>query len=226
MKTIGYIRVSTTRQAAEGVSLDSQKSKIRAYCDLKDLELVDIISDAGKSGKRADREGFQEILSLCKSKEVEAVVIYSLSRFTRSTRDLLDFVDRFVINGTVTLHSLSESLDTSSPTGRFMLKVMAAMNELEREQIVERTKASLDYKREAGEKTGGDVPFGFDLSEDGKTLTENIQEQGIIRIIEELKGKKYSLNAIAKFLNGHGYSTKKGSTWNHVQVGRILRRAS
>lgn len=226
MKAIGYVRVSTARQAAEGVSLDSQTAKIKAYCELKDLELAGIITDAGKSGKRADREGFQEILSLCKDKKVEAVVIYSLSRFTRSTKDLLDFVDQFVIKGTVALHSLSESLDTGTPTGRFMLKVMAAMNELEREQIVERTKASLDFKKEVGEKTGGDIPFGFDLAGDGKTLLENQAEQSIIRAIRELKDKGYYFNAIAAYLNDQGHTTKKGAAWNHVQVGRILRRAA
>jgi len=59
MKAIGYDRVSTTKKAVDGVSLEAQESKIKAYCELKGLELVKIIADAGKSGSKASREGFQ-----------------------------------------------------------------------------------------------------------------------------------------------------------------------
>jgi DNA invertase Pin-like site-specific DNA recombinase len=224
MKAVGYIRVSTTKQANEGVSLEAQAEKIKAYCALKDLDLTGIISDAGKSGSKANREGFQEVLCLCRTGKADAVVVYSISRFTRSTKDLLDFVDHHVIKGTVELHSISESLDTSTATGRFMLKVMGAMNELEREQAGERTKAALGHKKDKGEKTGGDIPFGYALAADGKVLVVNDSEQAIIRLIESLKRDGHSDNGIARYLNENGYRTKKGKGWSNVQVARILRR--
>jgi site-specific DNA recombinase len=224
MNAIGYVRVSTMKQANEGVSLEAQAEKIRAYCALKDMDLTGIVTDAGKSGSKANREGFQEVLAMCATKKVGAVVVYSISRFTRSTKDLLEFVDRHVVKGNIELHSLSESLDTSTPTGRFMLKVMGAMNELEREQIGERTKGALSYKKEKGEKTGGDVPFGYALGEDGKTLIEDESEQVIIRLIKSLKIDGHSDNSIARYLNENGYQTKRGKDWSNVQVARILRR--
>jgi len=224
MRAIGYVRVSTTKQASEGISLEAQAEKIKAYCALKDLDLAWIVTDAGKSGSKANREGFQEVLSSCASGKVDAVVVYSISRFTRSTKDLLEFVDRHVIKGNVELHSISESLDTSTATGRFMLKVMGAMNELEREQAGERTKAALGHKREKGEKTGGDVPFGFALAADGKALVIDESEQAIIRLIESLRADGHSDNGIARYLNENGYQTKKGKGWSNVQVARILRR--
>ena len=233
MRAIGYVRVSTTKQVNEGVSLETQAEKIRAYCAFKDMDLAGIVTDAGKSGSKANREGFQEILSLCVSGKIDSVVVYSISRFTRSTKDLLEFVDRHVIKGNVELHSISESLDTSTATGRFMLKVMGAMNELEREQAGERTKAALGHKKDKGEKTGGDVPFGYALAADGnvlrdgkvlKVLVVNEPEQSIIRLIESLKTDGHSDNGIARYLNEHGHQTKKGKGWSNVQVARILRR--
>jgi site-specific DNA recombinase len=224
MRAIGYVRVSTAKQADKGVSLEAQKEKIRAYCALKDMCLTEIVSDAGISGCRTARSGYQKVLAVCGRADVDAVVVYSLSRFTRSTKDLLDFVDTYVSKRGMSLHSLSENLDTGTPTGRFMLKVMAAMNELEREQIGQRTKAALKYKSDKGEKTGGDIPFGYSLGGNGKTLVEDAREQAIITLIEKFNDRGYSYSAIARELNDRGYTTKKGKQWSHVQVKRIITR--
>jgi site-specific DNA recombinase len=223
MKAIGYIRVSTTRQAEEGVSIEAQGAKIRAYCELKGINLMEVIIDAGISGKRADRAGYQKVLELCEKGEIDAVVVYSLSRFSRSTRDLLSFVDAYVIRKDITLHSITENVDTSSPSGRFMLTVFSAMAQMERETIVERTKGALEYKKSQGEKTGGDLPYGFNVI-DGK-LVENPSEQTVIRQIVFLRDKSFSYSSIAEKLNREGYKTKNNKAWRHTQVERVFRRA-
>src|ERR1035437_2165498 len=74
-KAVGYIRVSTSEQALEGISLDNQKAKIKAYCQLNDIELVSIIEDAGKSGKNMHREGIQELLPIIRSKSVDTLIV-------------------------------------------------------------------------------------------------------------------------------------------------------
>ncbi len=224
MKVVGYIRVSTEEQAKDGVSLDNQRAKIQAYCEFKDMELVEVIADEGISGSKSNRNGFQRVISLCEKKQVEAVIVYSISRFTRSTKDLLNFIDTYVIKKNINLHSLTESLDTSTATGRFMLKIMGAMNELEREQIGERTKSVLEFKKSKSEKTGGDIPYGYDLAEDGKKLIENETEQKTIRYILQLKEKGYTDNGIATKLNNEGYQTKNGRKWFNVQINRIINR--
>ena len=71
MRAIGYVRVSTADQANEGVSLDAQKSKIVAYCTLKDLNLSEIIEDAGISAKNLKRPGVQKVLTLARKKQVD-----------------------------------------------------------------------------------------------------------------------------------------------------------
>lgn len=70
MKAIGYIRVSTDEQAREGISLDNQQAKIRAYCDLKDFDLIEIVSDAGISAKNLRRPGAQKILEMAEKKRL------------------------------------------------------------------------------------------------------------------------------------------------------------
>src|SRR5512143_899149 len=92
-RAIGYVRVSTEEQAREGVSVDMQQTKIRAWCELNDCALADIYTDAGISGKRADnRPGLAQALASCTPGSV--LIVYSLSRLARSTRDTLDIAER------------------------------------------------------------------------------------------------------------------------------------
>ena len=87
MKTaIGYIRVSTEQQADEGISLEAQKAKIAAWCEINDYQLAQVYVDAGISGKSMDkRTGLQDALAA--TKKDNALVVYSLSRLARSTKD-------------------------------------------------------------------------------------------------------------------------------------------
>ncbi len=126
MVAIGYVRVSTEDQAKEGVSLDNQKSKIEAYCSLKDLVLSGIVSDAGISAKNLKRPGVQRVLKLAKKKQIDAVVVYKLDRIFRSTVDALETTKMFDKWG-VSLHGLEENLDSKSAMGRFFFTLTAAL---------------------------------------------------------------------------------------------------
>src|SRR4030043_766794 len=92
---IGYIRVSTEDQAREGVSLDNQKSKITAYCQLKDLNLIEVIEDAGISAKNLKRPGVQKVINMARKKQINAVVVYKLDRVFRSTVEALETTKLF-----------------------------------------------------------------------------------------------------------------------------------
>jgi len=226
MKAIGYVRVSTEDQAREGVSLDNQKAKIRAYCELKEMELAGIIEDAGISAKNLNRPGAQKVLDMARRKEVDAVIVYKLDRMFRSTVDALETTKLFAKWG-VSFHSIHETLDTQSAMGKFFFTLTAALAEMERGIIAERTKAALKHKRTMNEKTGGgDVPFGFDLSPTG-FLVPNLAEQRAIRLISDLRQKGYPLRAICEELEAKGYLTKTGrGKWNPKSVSMILRRAA
>ena len=226
MRAIGYIRVSSEDQAREGVSLDNQEAKIRAYAELKDFDLVGIVEDAGISAKNLNRPGVQNVLRMARQKEVEAVIVYKLDRMFRSTVDALETTKRFD-KWRVAFHSIHETLDTQSAMGRFFFTLTAALAEMERGIIGERTKAALSHKRANGEKTGGDIPFGYCLGSDGKTLMEDPKEQEAIKLIKKLNRKGYSLRAICRELEREGHLTKTGKNrWHPKTVHMILKRAA
>ncbi len=225
MKAVGYIRVSTEDQVREGVSLDAQAAKINAWADLNGYELSNIYKDAGISGSRADnREGLQEALNVIK--KGDALVVYSLSRLARSTKDTLEMSD-YLSKKDADLVSLSEKIDTTTAAGKMVFRMLAVLNEFERDQISERTKTALQYKRSKGEKTGGDLPFGFDLDATTGLLIENTGEQKAIRLIHRLKVKGHSLRAICRELKAEGYRTKTGKTnWHPQAISRIMKRVA
>ena len=84
-RVLGYIRVSTERQADAGVSLDAQRAKLTAYAALYDLALVGIIEDAGASAKTLRRPGLQQALGMLKAGEADALLVAKLDRLTQDT---------------------------------------------------------------------------------------------------------------------------------------------
>ncbi len=218
-KALGYVRVSTQEQADEGISLDAQRAKLAAYAALQDLDLIAVLADEGISGKRADnRPGLQEALRRLRSGEAAALVVLKLDRLSRSTRDVLDLVDRCGREGW-SLHSIGEKLDTSSAAGRFVVTIMAGLAQMEREQIGERTALAMSFLKASGRRVGA-IPFGFDLATDGRTLVPNPEEQAIREEILALLGQGMSRRQVAAELNARGIRAKGGGRWTHVQVGR------
>ena len=224
MTAIGYVRVSTEDQAKEGVSLDNQKAKIEAYCQLKDLELLEIIEDAGISAKNLKRPGVQKVLGMARKKKVDAIIVYKLDRIFRSTVDALETTKIFDKWG-VSFHSIEETLDTESAMGRFFFTLTAALAEMERRIIGERTKAALAHKRAKRESTGGYAPpYGYDLDDTGHLIRNDLEQKGI-KLIRSLHEKGNSLRVICRELEANGYRTKTGKDeWNPKTVSMILKR--
>lgn len=187
-KAIGYCRVSSAMQAQEGVSLDAQKAAIEQWAKASGYELIAIQTDAGLSGGRADnRPGLQAAIErACLQKA--ALVVYSLSRLARSTKDALEISEKLQRAG-ADLVSLSERIETTSAAGKMIFRLMAVLAEFERDQIRERTKSALSYLRSQRIRVGA-VPFGFQLAEDGKTLVQNPQQMPTVKKIVALRQKK------------------------------------
>jgi site-specific DNA recombinase len=222
MKAIGYIRVSTQGQVDEGVSLEAQKSKIKAWCEVNDYELVNVYTDAGISGKTmANREGLLRALDAV-DRDV-ALVTYSMSRISRSTREMLSLADKLEKKG-ADLVSLTEKIDTTTAAGKMVFRMLAVLNEFERDQVSERTKAALAHKKTKGERIGT-VPYGFGLDDDGVALVKNTQEQTILKSIQLLRGEGYKLREITEQLNRDGLLTRRGSEWRVQYVHNLLKVA-
>jgi site-specific DNA recombinase len=228
MKIIGYIRVSTEEQATGGVSLDAQRAKIEGYAKLYDLELVEIVEDAGQSGKTLNRPGLQTALAAIRKGTAEGLLIVKLDRLSRSVGDWNDLIDGyFGEKAGKQLFSVADSIDTRTAAGRLVLNVLMSVAQWERETIGERTRDALQHKIHVGERVGK-VRFGFRLAEDGKTLEPVEAEQEAIRLMGRLQEAGKSLREIAAELTGRGVATKEGKSkkWTHTAVARILARAA
>lgn len=218
---VGYVRVSTEGQAADGVSLEAQQAKIEAYCELNNMELLGVHVDAGISGKRADnRPELQKALeTVCKGK-ANALVVYKLDRLARNTIDALEIAQTIEkCNGS--LHSITEKLDTGSAMGRFFYSLLASLAEMERGMIAERTAAAHAHKRSKGEATGH-APFGWKLCADGVKLKRDGEEQETLRIIAGLQSKGLSQRKIVDELNRLGRKTKQGKQWQRINLRSVL----
>lgn len=219
MKAMGYVRVSTDEQAREGISLDNQKTKIESYCTLHDLELIGIIEDAGKSGKDLNREGMKALMDTIKGRQVSAVVVYKLDRLSRKVIDTLNLIELMRKNN-IEFHSITDNIDTKTAMGKFFLNVMASLAQMERDLISERTKDALQHKISKNERAG-QVPYGWTLSQDGRTLIPNKKEQKAIALIRDLHKKGYSYRAICRELEARRHEPI-GAKWHHQTIKNIL----
>ncbi len=222
-KAVGYVRVSTDEQVREGISLESQKVKIETYCQLNDLELVDIIEDAGKSGKDLNREGVQALIDLITNRRIDSVVVYKLDRLSRRVKDTLSLME-LVEKKSCAFHSISERIDTKSAMGKFFLNIMASMNQWERDTISERTHDALQHKISKNERAG-QIPYGWTLADDGTSLLPNEKEQKAISFIRDLHDKGYSYRAICRELEAEHHEPI-GVKWHHQTIKNILAKAA
>jgi len=227
-KVVGYIRVSTDKQKNNGISPGDQDEKIRQWATLNGYEIKEVLSDLGVSGRhmknRSKLDGALDSLE-----RGDALVAYSLSRVSRSIRDTLDLVDRIHQKG-ADLVSLTEKIDTTTPQGELIFHIFASLNQFQRDMTASHVREIMASKRERGEKTGGKIPFGFDVIEESrgdkvvKKIVINEDEGETIEAIRMMAEKRWSASKIARRLNQEGIKTKCGKEWTKTQIVRILRR--
>ena len=208
MKVVAYVRVSTEEQASHGVSLAAQEAKLRAYCDLYDHELAEVIVDAGQSAKTLARPGLQQALAMLKTGEAQGLLVLKLDRLTRSVRDLGELLESYFQKSA--LVSIQEQCDTSTAAGRLVLNVMTSVAQWERETTSERTSAALQYKKAQG------VQLGAPALKDEVTIARAV----------ELKGQGLTLRQVAEQLTTEGFQTLKGGRWEAMTVKRLIDRAA
>lgn len=218
-RAIGYVRVSTTDQADNGVSLEAQAERIRGWCDVNGCTLAEVLVDRGLSGGRCDnRPALQEALSIIG--KGDSLVVYSLSRLARSTRDTLMIAETLESRG-ADLVSLSERIDTTSSTGKMVFRMLAVLSEFERDVISERTSMAMKHLRANGRYTGGHVPYGFRFVRG--ELEPVPDEAAVIREIQRLRLEGVSLRGICKVLADRGIRTRTSRTFQAIQIARVLK---
>jgi len=162
MKCISYVRVSTDEQVKEGYSIDSQSELNKKFIESQEWELLEHYIDDGYSAKNLDRPAMQRLITDAKNKKFDVVVFYKLDRLVRSVSDLDNLLKIFDANN-IAIRSVTEAFDTTTAIGRFLITLVAAMAQWERETISERVSINMLQKAKIGEWPGGIPPYGYKL---------------------------------------------------------------
>ena len=195
-----YIRVSTDHQREEGYSIDAQKEMLEAHCVSKGIQIVRHYIDGGFTGSNMDRPELQRLIQDVKAGAVSHVIVYKLDRLSRSQKDTLHLIEDVFNPQGVDFVSMQESMDTSTPLGRLMLGILSAFAQLERENIMERTRMGMRRRVAAGLwPGGGNTPYGYDYDRGRGILVPN-QDAEKVRMMYALYLQGYSTGKIAEKL--------------------------
>lgn len=214
---VAYVRVSTGRQAAHGVSLEAQEASIRAYCERAGIVLAEVVSDV-MSGSRADRPGLVKIVAGVRAGEIGTVVIAKLDRAFRSFHDAVVYDAEFERHGAKII-AVDGQYD-SSPTGQFQKHIMYSFAELERAMIAARTRDALDRKREERRVYCGIPPFGWRADDGRLVLVE--EEQRVLAELKALRADGASYPYLAAVLNERGVKPHRAAKWWPATVRNVL----
>ena len=225
-RAVLYARFSPRPSPDECDSVEKQLERCRAYAKGHGYTVAAEHHDKDLSGGRADnRPGLQRaIAAACKLQAV--LVVYSLSRLARNTRDAIDLAERLNAAG-ADLAVITENVNTRSPMGRFIFSLFAALAQLEREQIAERTSSAMLHHQAKGRRmTRPDrCPYGWQPHPvDTGLLIQHAEEQEAISRIRESWQRGGGMREIARMLNRAGNECR-GKPWTHSAVRSILRRA-
>lgn len=227
-----YCRVSSEEQAQSG-TIQNQVEFARRYCDLHGLHIHDVYADDGVSGTIApcNRPEGRRMLADARAGKFNCVLIYRIDRLSRSLWHLLNVYQELSDCG-VSVRSMTEPLDTSTPVGRFVFQLLGSLAELEREVIRERTE--LGRQRAIAEgRALGHTPMGYRTGEDGRLQIEPT-EAAVVREIFQMVASDVSATATARALNkrevqpywvSRGYSRGmvKLGVWHHTTVASIIK---
>jgi site-specific DNA recombinase len=217
-RAVGYVRVSSKRQATEGESLSTQKNAINNWINSQGWKLVEIYADEGKSGGTVEgRPALKRLLHDAEARKYDAVVIYRLSRFGRNNRELQNNV-HILKNLGITFCSITEKIDLSTPQGRFFFDMLGAMAQFERDIIREQVTENKIAIAKKGIPSAGRLPFGRNYNKKTGKWSLDKQKAKLIRwAAEEYLSGRMSLRNIAKQLR-----LRHGLKMAHITLVRIL----
>lgn len=212
-----YIRVSTEDQAREGFSLGEQEEKLKQLCDYKGYEVYKVYCDAGISAKDMEhRPKFQEMLKDMKAGKINYIVAYKLDRVTRSVRDLEELISQLEKYNTYLVCD-RDDVNTSTANGRFFVRMLTVLSQLEIEIVSERTKFGLNGAIKSGHLPG-QVALGFKKDGNRKTIIDPATAPIVKRVFDlYLQGKTFL--QISNIFNEEKVLNKN---WKDTHIERII----
>jgi site-specific DNA recombinase len=221
MKLIGYTRVSTIGQE-DNTSLLDQERRINAYCEAFKYELVEVVREVATETKKnaSTRPEFNRALDMLRNGEADGIIALKLDRLVCNTKDVLILVDDVLKPLNKNLILLDVQVDTSAPTSRMILTMMAAVAELEAGMIRERAQRRRKNKQEKSGYAYGTAALSRQ-GIDGEFVPDQEELDAIEAIRKHHKSGK-SLQAIATWMNMNGYKTSHGSQWQAMSVKLVV----
>ena len=214
-----YTRVSTEDQAREGFSLDAQLDKLRSYCKARDWIVEGEYIDDGYSGRNVKRPAYSKMME--EMDHWDVLLVIKMDRIHRNSKNFMMMME-YLKQKEKEFVSMSESLDTSTAMGRFVMDIIQRIAQLESEQIGERVYIGMEQKAKTnGGVLGFNIPYGYYYS-DG-FLSINKDEAIVIENIYTWYKNGRSLGEIAKMLNDEKIPTKKEGIWAKKTVSTILK---
>src|SRR6266571_7493283 len=213
-----YARVSTEDQAKEGFSLDAQRDRLHAFCRAQGWSAAKEYVDDGHSGRDVKRPAYQAMMA--ERESWDKVLVIKMDRIHRNSRNFMDMMDDLRRWGKDFV-SATESLDTSTAMGRFVMDIIQRIAQLESEQIGERVYMGMSQKAKVGPGIiGFSVPFGYSV--EGGRLVAQPDEGAVVREVFERCLSGETTERIADALNARGVRAKRGGRWTHARVLYIL----
>ncbi len=221
---VSYLRVSTGKQGRSGLGLEAQRETVRAHLNGGDWQLVDEFVEV-ESGRASDRPELAKALARCRVMNA-TLIVANVSRLTRNP----DFMSRLVEAGVEVCFCDLPTID--GPVGKFMLRQMLSVAELEAGFIGERTRKALAAARARGVKLGGNRGNLPVVGEKGRAISAGVRRekvkrraQDLVPILADIRASgATSLRGIAAALNARNIRTARGAQWSSVQVMRVLER--
>lgn len=215
-----YTRVSTREQAAEGYSLDAQERLLTEYCMARKYNIYKIYTDEGISAKDIKhRPGMLSLLEDAKEKKFEIILVWKLTRFSRSLSDLTAACEMLDKLG-IALVSYSEAFDSYTPAGRMVRSMLGTVAQFEREVIAENVYMGMLERAKQGKRTCHEA-IGYDLL--GKdSFTINPKEAAYVNFVHDSYLIRKCINEVTNLAIESGFTGKRGQLPRPGSITKIL----
>jgi len=212
-----YVRVSTEDQSRFGHSLDEQEDRLRKLCEFKGYEIYKLYREEGVSAKNTNRPKFKEMMQDMKDGKINKIIIYKLDRLTRSIKDL-ETICSLLEEYNCDLESVAEEINTGNANGKFFIRMLTILAQLEIERTSERTKFGLIGAAKKGH-ISGQPPIGFTKINGSKDLIIDEEKAEVVREIFDLYLDGMSVCSICKRFNKENILNRH---WATTTVDKIL----
>lgn len=214
-----YARVSSGRQV-NGYSLEEQIRLAKERCNMMGWKIRYIFCEDAQSAGTTDRPKFQMMLQKAEQRNFDVLVFWKLDRFCRSLLDVVNMEKKLCEYG-VSLHSVTEQIDTTTSFGRFNFRNIASAAEWERDMIKERSRLGMKALAMQHKWPNRLPPLGYDKGKDGR-LKINMKEAKLVRYIFKRYKQLKSMPQLAYELNQQGIKTKRAKKWSAASIKNII----